>query len=62
MKALIFVLTLVISTTAWTCTAFYTHETVSGMNKICFYDHLGSTVAITVRNTRICPVTIKADH
>jgi len=44
------------------CTAFYTHETASGMNKICYYDHLGSQVAMTVRNVDICPLTFKVKH
>lgn len=33
-------------------------ERVSGMNKICYYDCLGSEVAITVKATDLCPLTI----
>jgi hypothetical protein len=29
------------------------------MNKICFYDHLGSEVAITISATSLCPLTIE---
>lgn len=39
-------------------TAFFKGEKVSGMNKICFYDHLGSEVAITISATSLCPLTI----
>ncbi|EJB04818.1 hypothetical protein Rleg9DRAFT_3677 [Rhizobium leguminosarum bv. trifolii WSM597] len=33
-------------------------EQTSGMNKICYYDCMGSTKAITVRATDLCPLTI----
>lgn len=36
---------------------FYKSETVSGMNKICFYDRLGSTVALTISSVSICPLS-----
>lgn len=39
-------------------TAFLSGERSSGMNKICYYDHLGSTVAITIRAVELCPLTI----
>ena len=37
--------------------AFYKGEQLSGMNKICYYDRLGSAVAITIPATNICPQT-----
>lgn len=37
---------------------FSTGEQTSGMNKICYYDCMGSTVAINVRNIDICPLSI----
>jgi hypothetical protein len=40
-------------------TAFFKHERTSGMNKICFYDHLGSEVAITIKAIELCPLTIE---
>ena len=49
---------LLLSMPAYAGTAFYTGERVSGMNKICYYDHLGSQVAITIKATQICPMTI----
>lgn len=39
-------------------TAFLKYERVSGMNKICVYDHLGSDVAITIKAYQLCPLTI----
>ena len=43
---------------AYAGTAFLKGEKTSGMNKICFYDHLGSEVAITISATSLCPLTI----
>lgn len=37
---------------------FKSGENVSGMNKICFYNCLGSTVAITIGSIELCPLTI----
>ncbi len=58
MKKLILAV-LLLSTPAFAGTAFYTGEVISGMNKICYYNHLGSTVAITLRSTDLCPLTIE---
>ncbi|WP_339645546.1 hypothetical protein [uncultured Porticoccus sp.] len=33
-------------------------EQTSGRNKICYYNCMGSTVAITISNPGICPLTI----
>jgi len=38
--------------------AFYTGERLSGMNKICFYDGLGSTYTINVASYALCPLSI----
>lgn len=35
--------------------AFLRKEVVQGMNRICFYDHLGSAVAITIGAAELCP-------
>lgn len=43
---------------AYASTAFLKGETVSGMNKICFYDNMGSEVAITIGAAQLCPLTI----
>lgn len=40
-------------------TCFLNGEQRSGMNKICFYDCLGSAAAITVSSVSLCPLTIK---
>lgn len=44
---------------AYACTAFLTGQTTSGFNRICYYNHLGSTVAITIKATEMCPLSIK---
>lgn len=40
-------------------TCFYKSEKISGMNKICYYDCLGSAAAITIKSTQLCPLNIK---
>ena len=37
---------------------FYDSETASGMNKICYYNCLGSLAAITLGFAEICPMSI----
>lgn len=37
---------------------FFDSETTSGMNKICYYNCLGSLAAITLGFTEICPMSI----
>ena len=39
-------------------TCFYSGEQISGMNKICYYNCISGTVAITVRSTQLCPLNI----
>lgn len=39
-------------------TCFSTGEETDGMNKICYYDCLGSRAAITIGSTQLCPLTI----
>ncbi len=38
---------------------FKTGEKVSGMNKICYYDCLGSEAAITISSAQLCPLSIE---
>lgn len=40
-------------------TCFKTGEQRSGMNKMCFYNCLGSTTAINVGAAELCPLTIE---
>jgi len=40
-------------------TCFKSGERTSGMNKICYYDCLGSEAAITVSSVELCPLSIK---
>lgn len=39
-------------------TCFATGEQTSGMNKICYYDCLGSQAAITISSVALCPLSI----
>lgn len=56
-----FLATLLIATTmqAHAGTAFYTGESTSGMYKTCYYNYLGSSVAISVSAASLCPLTIR---
>jgi hypothetical protein len=45
--------------TAQSTTCFFSHEQTSGMNKICYYDCLGSQAAITVSAVQLCPLSIR---
>ena len=58
MKALILISLIAIPLTANACMAFFKYEYVSGMNKICVYNHLGSDVAITISSISLCPLQI----
>ena len=46
-----------IANSAVTC--FKTGEQISGMNKICYYNCMGSTAAITISSVALCPLTIE---
>ena len=37
---------------------FKSGEQISGFNKICFYNCMGSTRAITISSTSLCPLSI----
>jgi len=37
---------------------FFDYEQTSGMNKICFYDCMGSSAAITISRVSLCPLSI----
>ena len=39
-------------------TCFKTGEETAGMNKICYYNCLGSRAAITISAVALCPLTI----
>ena len=46
------------SSTKLAVMCFSKGEQTSGMNKICYYDCLGSTVAINVESYQLCPISI----
>lgn len=48
-----------IAAQAHAVTAFFKYERISGMNKICYYDALGSEYAITISSVSLCPLTIE---
>ena len=65
MKYLISVLLtalMVWSINAFACYGYYSSEQISGMNKICWYNHLGSNAAYTVAIHQLCPRTINVRH
>ena len=39
-------------------TCFFQYEQTSGMNKICIYNCMGSSAAITIGATGLCPLSI----
>ena len=39
-------------------TCFFKGERTSGMNKICYYDCMGSEAAITISSVSLCPLSI----
>jgi hypothetical protein len=58
MKTLLLALIVSVSLPAQAGMAFFKYERVSGMNKICIYNHLGSEVAITIAAYKLCPLSI----
>lgn len=40
-------------------TCFYKSDREEGLNRICFYDCVSGTYAMTIKSHQICPVTIK---
>lgn len=44
---------------AFAGTAFLKHHYVSGQNRICVYDHLGSQYIMTIRATELCPLSLQ---
>lgn len=47
---------------AYSCSGYYSHEEVSGMNKICYYNHLGSLAAVTYKSYQVCPYSVTFSH
>jgi hypothetical protein len=40
-------------------TCYFSHETVSGLNKTCFYNCVRGSTAITIGAAQLCPLTIQ---
>lgn len=63
MKSIVLLLiALAIPVAAHACTAFYQDDYVSGQNRICIYDHLGSDHIVTIKVYQVCRVTIRVAH
>lgn len=43
-------------------TAFLKHQYVSGQNRICVYDYMGSDYTVTVRSTQMCRLSINVNR
>lgn len=54
-KMVIVMLTL--SSIANATTGFLKGERISGMNKICYYDVLGSTYTLNIGSVELCPLS-----
>lgn len=39
--------------------AFLKYSYVSGLNRICVYDYLGSQYVITIQAAQVCPVQVR---
>jgi hypothetical protein len=57
MKKLITILLLTAASTSYAF-GILSGETISGVNRICFYDTPGGTVAITVGLAELCPLSV----
>ncbi len=63
MKTLILVIVLaLLAGSAFACTGFLTGSRVSGMSRVCYYNHLGDSVAITIKSTQLCPLNFRFPH
>jgi hypothetical protein len=59
MKTLLIIALLAFSGAAFAGNAFLQHHYISGMNRICVYDYLGSQYHITIKSHQLCPLTIQ---
>lgn len=50
---------LVTATALFALTGYYTGESTNGMSKICYYDTVRGTMAITIESYEICPISVK---
>ena len=55
-------LALAASSRAFAATGFYKGEKISGLNKVCFYDVLGSPYTVNVGAAQLCPQSIEAPN
>jgi hypothetical protein len=57
-KIIITIVALTIFSISNSQACFLSGETISGMNKICFYDCISGTKAITISSVSLCPLSI----
>lgn len=49
--------TVLLAVSVYAATGFLTGERESGMNKICYYDVLGSTYTLNIGIVELCPLS-----
>lgn len=42
-------------------TGVFIGESIKGINRICYYDYMGSTYVVTFQIKDLCPMTIEVD-
>ena len=50
---------LITATALFALTGYYDGEEVDGMSKICYYDTIRGTMAITVESYELCPMSVE---
>ena len=62
MKTLLLTALLTFASSLDACYAFLDDSYISGLTRICVYDHLGDTVITSVRSVQLCPQTTYVVH
>jgi hypothetical protein len=62
MKLILLTCLIVFSSGLDACWARLTSDSINGIDRICVYDHLGSTVTTVVRSGQFCDSLIMVDH
>jgi hypothetical protein len=62
MRLTLLTLLLLTSVSLDACWAMLTDQYINGIDKICVYDHRGSTVTTVVRGSDLCRGSIMVDH
>jgi hypothetical protein len=62
MRLTLLTLLLLTSVSLDACWARLTSDSINGIDRICVYDHLGSTVTTVVRSGQFCDSLIMVEH